>query len=122
LVPKGLDTPVSFVSVHNDWIDEEVRVEQVRVLLKAFESTSHPVILAGDFNGERTDRSMLILQEKGWKIIDKQGQKTFPSGDPRAEIDFVVIKDFIGVVSESRVIPEIKASDHRPVLTILRFN
>jgi endonuclease/exonuclease/phosphatase (EEP) superfamily protein YafD len=64
---------------------------------------------------------MQILEEKGWNVIDKQGQKTFPSVNPRVEIDFVVVRGFPEFTSESRVVPETRASDHRPVLTILNF-
>jgi endonuclease/exonuclease/phosphatase family metal-dependent hydrolase len=56
VVSESLGTPISFVSVHNDWIDEDFRVKQVLALDKAFETVRHPVVLAGDFNGERSER------------------------------------------------------------------
>jgi len=58
----GMEGVLSFVSVHNDWKDEVIRVSQVKALLAGLKEREHPVILAGDFNGERSDRSMQLLE------------------------------------------------------------
>ena len=89
---KGHAESVSFVSVHNDWTSEEVRVGQVTALLDHLKERKHPVIIAGDFNGEMNDASMKLFGEKGWKVLDKKGVKTYPSDKPEIEIDFVVTR------------------------------
>jgi endonuclease/exonuclease/phosphatase family metal-dependent hydrolase len=112
----GFDQPFSFVGIHNDWTNEEIRIRQVGALMKALQPRKNPVILAGDFNGQRSDGSMKLLDQAGWLNIDKQGQKTFPSGEPRVEIDFVVVRGLEGARFNVAVIDERAASDHRPVL------
>lgn len=112
----GFDQPFSFVGIHNDWTNEEIRTKQVGALLKALEPRDNPVILAGDFNGERSDGSMKLLEEAGWLNLDKGGKKTWPSGEPKIEIDFVVLKGLKGARFNVEVIDEREASDHRPVL------
>lgn len=110
---------VSFVCVHNDWTNEDVRVDQVRALLAALSDRNHPTILAGDFNGERTDRSMRLLPDDGWEILDKGGQKTFPSDTPEVEIDFIVIRNLPTTSVSHAVVDERVASDHRPILAVI---
>ncbi|MBN2023958.1 MAG: endonuclease/exonuclease/phosphatase family protein [Pirellulales bacterium] len=117
--PKDSPVPVSFVCLHLDWIEESSRVTQMRALLEAFKETKHPVILAGDFNCQRPAKPMRMLEEDGWTILDKQGKKTFPSDEPRSEIDFFVVRGFKELAAESDVIDEPMASDHRPIVATI---
>jgi endonuclease/exonuclease/phosphatase family metal-dependent hydrolase len=64
---------------------------------------------------------MQILAQAGWDILDKRGQKTWPSDEPEVEIDFIVIRGLAYEVVESRVIDEQTASDHRPVVAVISF-
>jgi endonuclease/exonuclease/phosphatase family metal-dependent hydrolase len=113
---------LSFISIHNDWRSESIRLKQIQALLDGLKDRRHPVILAGDFNGERTDASMKLLENQGWSILKKSGDhNTFPSVEPRKEIDFFVVK---GMTIESlthKVIDERVASDHRPISAELKF-
>jgi len=112
---QGLSTPLSFVCVHHDWLIEGVRTRQIQALLKALRARTGPTILAGDFNGERTDNSLRLLATDGWRILDKGGKKTFPSDHPEVEIDFIVIRGFPDMTIEHDVIDCGLASDHRPI-------
>jgi endonuclease/exonuclease/phosphatase family metal-dependent hydrolase len=86
------------------------------------------MILAGDLNAEPESRVMRQF-EKRWKIagaktIEDQSAPlllTFPSGEPVKWIDYVLVRpaDRWEVV-EVRVIEERVASDHRPLLAVLR--
>lgn len=109
--------PVTFVCIHNDWTKESLRVSQVSALLKALKSTKTPVVLAGDFNGERTDASLRMLAKAGWLILEKHGggKKTWPSVKPKVEIDFFALRGFKNIAATCRVVAEAEASDHRPV-------
>ncbi len=111
----ALASTLSFVSVHNDWTNEEIRIRQVGALIKALEPRGHPVILAGDFNGEPADGSLKLLTGAGWNVLDKGGRKTFPAPAPEVEIDFFVLRGLPGARFEQRVIDEREASDHRPL-------
>lgn len=117
----GSRDPLSFICIHNDWTDAAFRLEQVRSLLEALRSHRNPTILAGDFNGERTDRSMALLPEDRWEILDKGGEKTFPSDRPEVEIDFIVIRNLGPVSADHSVIDERAASDHRPIFASIRI-
>lgn len=117
----GMHSPISFIGIHNDWTDEEFRVKQINSLLMAIQERRHPIVLAGDFNGEKSDRSMQMLQEAQWVILDKEGKKTFPSVDPKKEIDFIVIRGFPNTSIEHDVIDEKVASDHRPIFSVITF-
>lgn len=117
----GTPPPVSFICVHNDWTDEGIRLKQVRALLEALKENRNPVVLAGDFNGERTDRSMKLLQGDHWQVLDKGGKKTFPSDKPEVEIDFIVTKHIHSPSVEHDVIDERVASDHRPIFGVIEL-
>ena len=110
---------ISFVSIHNDWQKEETRVMQVGAILAALKETTHPVILAGDFNGETDDASVQLIAQKPWQLLDKKGEKTCPSDVPKVEIDFFAIRGFGALESKCRVIEEKVASDHRPIVAEL---
>ncbi len=84
-----------------------------------------PALIAGDFNA--TPESAPIREfAKEWKIagwdgVDAKGILTFPADKPDRRIDYVMYRpaDRWQVV-ETRVLDEPVASDHRPVLTVLR--
>jgi len=112
---------VSVVAVHNDWTDVGYRIAQTEALDEALSTTSHPVILAGDFNGLADDASLSLLEESGWQIVDKGGAHTFPSVAPDRQIDFFVHRGFEEVIVESWVVDERIASDHRPIVGVFRY-
>ena len=118
---EGFSSPVSFVCIHNDWKNEDVRVKQVEVLLKSLQQDNIPMILAGDFNGTSTDKSMRLLKEAQWRVLEKGGKKTYPSYNPRKEIDFVVIRGFTQTSITHDVVDERIVSDHRPIYAFITF-
>lgn len=117
--PEG--DPVSVVSVHLAGSPEE-RLAQADSVTNYFAGAGHPVVLAGDFNGRPGDP---VLQRLGqtWRILEKQGERyTFPADEPDREIDFVMVRPPEAFeVLEHRVADERTASDHRPVLAVLRI-
>jgi endonuclease/exonuclease/phosphatase family metal-dependent hydrolase len=117
--PAGMRTPVSLVCVHMDRVTENIRLAQVTTLLESLRKRANPVILAGDFNGERTDKSMQLLAGAGWTILEKDGAKTFPSDNPKIEIDFIALRGFAGASATCHVMDEPVASDHRPVCAVI---
>ncbi|NNM29000.1 MAG: hypothetical protein HKO57_05725 [Akkermansiaceae bacterium] len=120
----ALTTPLSFLSIHHDWTDAKIRVGQVEALLAALEGHRHPVILAGDFNGERDDPSVIRLARSGWNVLrkdDPAARHTFPSDAPRKEIDFFMLRGVPAVHVTHHVVDERLASDHRPIAAVLTF-
>ncbi len=112
---------VVFVGIHLYRTLEE-RLCQAKRVVDAMADEATPVILAGDFNST-PDSEVMSLVRGGWTLPDKgEDRLTFSSDDPRREIDFIGYRP-AGVfeVVEQRVIDEPVASDHRPVLLVLRM-
>ena len=113
-------TEVSVVGIHFYRTTEE-RLAQARSLVEAMDEQG-PGILIGDFNSRRGDPVMSFL-EASWSIVAKDGPAfTFPADAPAREIDFALVRP-VGAfqVVEHRGIEESVASDHRPLLLVLRL-
>ena len=112
---------IIFVGIHL-YRTAEQRMAQAQRLVEVFDSETRPVILAGDFNST-PDSEVLTLLRKSWEVADKGDDRlTFPSVEPRREIDFIMYRPAERFkVVESRVIEEPLVSDHRPVLLVLEL-
>lgn len=78
------------------------------------------IILAGDFNSTPKSKPMEILLKTWVDPTEDDDSRTWPSGTPKVEIDYVLHFPAarFGVFS-SKVLPEKVASDHRPIFTRL---
>lgn len=114
--------PLSIVGIHFYRTPEE-RLAQADSLTALLDARDHPVVLAGDFNSRRGDRVLRSLTSADWFVVDKDGPpETFPSDAPAREIDFVMLRPASAFeVVEHRVIEEPVASDHAPLLVVLRL-
>ena len=110
-----------FAGIHL-YATEEERLAQARRLIELFGDTELPVILAGDFNSKPGSAVMELLGTH-WRPSGKLGPRhTFPAPAPAREIDFVLVpKGGPFEVVDCRVVDEAVASDHRPVLAVLRW-
>jgi endonuclease/exonuclease/phosphatase family metal-dependent hydrolase len=89
------------------------------------------MVLAGDLNAEPDSRVIREL-EKRWQVAGDRAKSraagqsdllTFPSDKPRKWIDFVLVRPAERwQVVEVRVLDESVASDHRPLLAVLKRN
>jgi endonuclease/exonuclease/phosphatase family metal-dependent hydrolase len=100
------------------------RLAQVERLYTVAGSGPGPRILAGDLNAEPGSEPLQQLDE-GWAdTAPADAPPTYPSGEPRKRIDYVLryrlYTDRWRVI-ETRVIDEKVASDHRPVLVVLEL-
>lgn len=118
-VDAGGGGRLSVVSVHLAGTTEE-RAAQADTLTRLFGSTSHPVVLAGDFNG-RPDGPVLRRLAQAWQRLPKTGSPySYPADVPDREIDFLMVRRGDAVEARShRVAPEAVASDHRPIVADL---
>jgi len=114
--------PVSVVGIHFYRTPEERRA-QADSLSSYFSEAEHPIALIGDFNSRRGDLVLRSMREADWFVVDKEGDpNTFPSETAEREIDFVMLRPAGAFeVVEHRVIDERVASDHRPLLVVLRL-
>ena len=115
------DDDIVVIGIHF-YRSEAERLAQAERLLEIYDDETSPVILAGDFNSTSGSPVMDLIGQQ-WSISDKgEAHFTFPADGPEREIDFIAFRpaDRFTVV-ESRVIPEMVASDHRPVLLVIEY-
>jgi endonuclease/exonuclease/phosphatase family metal-dependent hydrolase len=65
----GKPKPLSFICIHNDWITEEIRIKQIGALLDNLKGYKNPIILAGDFNGKSSDKSIELLRKNNFHVL-----------------------------------------------------
>lgn len=112
---------VSVCSIHLDHKSEEIRLGQLKAFGKFTAEYKQPIILTGDFNAKPGSETMEFVQ-KSWNLVAKKGdRKTNPADMPRSEIDYCVTRNINASSMESSVVDEPLASDHRPVLTIIKW-
>jgi endonuclease/exonuclease/phosphatase family metal-dependent hydrolase len=118
VTPTGARKPVSFVSLHFDWLgDDANRHAQAKRLLASLPHPPARVILAGDFNDVPESRTMqLIFASFADAEKPEDARLTIPANAPRREIDFIVSRGDGLHATSCRVIAEEVASDHRPVV------
>jgi endonuclease/exonuclease/phosphatase family metal-dependent hydrolase len=85
-------------------------------------NTDTPSILTGDLN-VRPDSRVMDELKKSWSMAgDGEDLNTFPAGAPRIKIDYVLFRPaHRWRVIETRVLDELVASDHRPLLVVLEL-
>jgi endonuclease/exonuclease/phosphatase family metal-dependent hydrolase len=86
---------------------------------------STPAIIAGDFNATPDSKPIAEFAKEwkiaGWDGADAKAILTFPADKPDRRIDYVMYRPADRwKVAEVRVLDEEVASDHRPVLAVLR--
>jgi len=112
---------LSFVTTHLHHANETFRTQQVDELNRLFGDAEHPFVLAGDLNAEPLSQPLLNLV-KVWSVAQQAPElKTFPADLPTKQLDYVLFspQDAFEVIS-AEVIAEPLASDHRPLLVVLR--
>jgi endonuclease/exonuclease/phosphatase family metal-dependent hydrolase len=114
--------PLLFFSTHLDYrpADHERIASVPRIEEIIGQRRKAPTILAGDLN-DGPDSRVLAEFAKHWKTAADKPLPSFPSDKPREQIDYILVRpaDAWKVV-ETRVIDEKIASDHRPLLAVLR--
>ena len=110
------------VVVHFDWVkDDSYRFAQASETIDRILTLDTPWIVLGDFNDTPGSRTMDAFHAIADEATKPEGAtKTFPSIEPRMEIDFILAgptsRWHIGAAT---VIDETAASDHRPVVAEL---
>jgi len=111
---------IRLFGIHHDWTRENLRVTQCEALLKKIGKERGPVILAGDFNAGRKSQSVRLLAASGFEVLTNDQTNTFPSDNPKVEIDFIMSKGLSFTRFTHKVVAEKMASDHRPVFVELK--
>ncbi|NND99353.1 MAG: endonuclease [Pirellulaceae bacterium] len=115
--------PVRIYATHFDHRrnDEERYASAKRVNELVGQQPPEPALFGGDINDVRSSRVIKELQ-KEWRIAGNVEQPTIPVGNPERQIDFVFSRPSNRwKTSETKVLGETVASDHRPLLVILEL-
>lgn len=115
---------LTVVNLHFDWVkDDKYRYAQAEKLKEYLDRLQSPYLLLGDLNDQTGSRTLELLGRNAVEAIKPVSNRfTFPSNKPVVEIDFIFGSpknhwDF----SETAVVPEAMASDHRPIRTTFRL-
>ncbi|WOD42650.1 endonuclease/exonuclease/phosphatase family protein [Hwangdonia lutea] len=113
---------IRFVGTHLDHTkDETDRINQANQINAIFANNDLPTILAGDLNATPETETIQILY-KEWTPSFLNNTPTYPAVNPKIKIDYILYRPANRWrVIETKVIEEEKASDHRPVLSVLEL-
>lgn len=119
---KGGDETLLFLATHFDYRSEDserrASVEKVEEILAGRGDV--PAILAGDLNAT-PDSAVLAALQKNWKNATSEEHPSFPARKPTRQIDYVLMRPAATwEVVETRILEAPVASDHRPLLAVLR--
>jgi endonuclease/exonuclease/phosphatase family metal-dependent hydrolase len=91
------------------------RADQLRHLHELIRHATKPVIVAGDFNTFWGDNEIyLFMQASALKSANRLGLPSYPSRNPRKELDFVLHSADIEITRFE--VPDVRFSDHRPLI------
>ncbi|HEX7859435.1 MAG TPA: endonuclease/exonuclease/phosphatase family protein [Verrucomicrobiae bacterium] len=113
-----------FGTTHLDHQIEEIRVEQVNEINRLLSPTtsSVPLILAGDFNAVPESAPMQVMASQWLDAAHGTAAPTIPATNPRRRIDYIFCAPSEKwTTTQSTVLEEPIASDHRPVVTTLQL-
>lgn len=104
-------------------LTEEDRMKSIEIIKAEASKAGKPFFIAGDFNASPESECIKEMQ-KAFQLLSHPKQATFPANQPTDVIDYIMAykattKDYI--VTSAQVINEPLASDHRPLLTEVRF-
>jgi len=122
-IEQANGTLLTVVVVHFDWVgDDTFRYAQAEVVAHYLDGLAGPYIVLGDFNDQPGSRTIELFRARAREAAKPPAQRpTFPATAPEREIDFIFAAPAAHwAVDSVAVIPEIVASDHRPVLARLR--
>ena len=88
---------------------------QLRDLYTLVKEVNKPYIVAGDFNVLWGDRELqLFLAATGLQTANLEGVPTFPSWQPKRQLDFILHSPQIKI--KNFEVPRVKLSDHLPLI------
>lgn len=104
------------------------RVEQVNDIMRHTEDITTPIIFGGDFNSESISKEMRPLKARFYDVfdgmrVDIKQRLTFPAGlTPGQALDTIYATADLKVISAKVILDKTLASDHNPVIAVLRID
>ena len=124
LVTLGNGKKLVFASTHLDAQSSDTnRYVQAARIVDILSAQQNPVMLAGDFNAVTGTRVINALDAYFRRSCNSNCPSTIPATTPTRAIDFIFYAPANGfTMLEHQVIDERSASDHRPVLSVIRIH
>ena len=117
--PYRCSLDLAFLSTHFDHKSEEDRMAGAGV---ANLPIGLPAILAGDLNAPPDDLVLGTLMQQWASATKGPTYLTSPAEAPKTQIDYVLFRPAKRwTVVEAKVVDEAVASDHRPLLAVLKL-
>jgi endonuclease/exonuclease/phosphatase family metal-dependent hydrolase len=92
---------------------------QLRYLYELIRKSQKPVIVAGDFNTFWGEHEIyLFMQASGLRSANAEGKPSYPSRNPRRELDFILYSE--GIEITDFAVPQVQFSDHLPLVCDLK--
>jgi endonuclease/exonuclease/phosphatase family metal-dependent hydrolase len=119
-LPNGSD--IRFASTHLDAQKEDTnRMLQIRKIGELVAYEELPMLIAGDFNAPPQSEVIAILDQHFQRTC-KDCPPTIPVLNPTKAIDFIAFRPQASFeVLQHQVVSETYASDHLPVIAVLRL-
>jgi endonuclease/exonuclease/phosphatase family metal-dependent hydrolase len=111
--------PLRMITVHLDHQQDDRRLKQAETLVKALENRHEPMVLAGDFNDGPESAALAAFAAPWQAALKKEPKLTCPASKPSSEIDHILLRG-LEPKEPAAVLPEGVASDHRPVLLVVK--
>ena len=118
---------VVLINVHFEAFNRPTRIKHAKQIVQLYNlyQDEYPVLLVGDFNSDEAyeDAAVnLIIDIPGIKSAGRYKGNTFPSGNPKVQIDYIFYNEkFIELESAAVLTSFGEASDHLPVQMNFRF-
>ncbi|MEK7862369.1 MAG: endonuclease/exonuclease/phosphatase family protein, partial [Chloroflexota bacterium] len=94
---------------------DSVRQEQVRAIIREWDFSPSPIIVAGDLNATPETIEIRLLNEAGLDDLGAPAGVTTTMSDPQKRIDYIWGKGVVGSQAHTPATLEaaVRASDHR---------
>ena len=119
----GFGQPLLFLATHLDHRpkNEERLASAQAVLDITADQPDRPALLAGDLN-DLPESAVLNRIEQQWRRANSSVLPTIPVANPRRQIDYILLRPAARWrVTETKVIDDRVASDHRPIRATLEL-
>ncbi len=122
VVVNGIEGSLRILATHFDHRkDDQERVLSAKKIESIMENDQTPSLLLGDINDVLGSRTLNELQIK-WQRTNQQELFTIPVDKPTRQIDFIFVRSGQPWrVTDTRVLEEKLASDHRAILSEIEY-
>lgn len=102
-------------------LNADDRLASLAIIDSTAKASAQPFVVAGDLN-DHPQSPFIKIMLTNWLLLSPADRPTFPADRPTATIDYIATlhdKAQSIRVSDTRVLDEPAASDHRPILTTI---